>query len=200
MSIYHRKKIGSLTFRTLLSFVGTNFVFHFPTDAAPHFLQKLTLSSIECFHMTSRLPYWCPKPVLWELSSFLMQTLSFVPINLHRCWPRDGKIYILSQSSRDVFYEQHKLLVFFFMHLQLVSLCARRSAKQLLDGRVYHLLKASYPHVGQMGNTMLSSVTRPLVFAGVWTRMEQKSKAQGPTEFQVVDLRVGSSGRMGIHC
>ena len=55
---------------------------------------------IECFHMTSRRPYWCPKtmklrpcwcpkPVLWELNSFLMQTLSFVPINLHRCWPRE---------------------------------------------------------------------------------------------------------------
>ena len=54
------------------------------------------------FHITSRRPYWCPKtmerrpswclkPVLWELSSFLMQTLSFVPINLHRCWPREWK-------------------------------------------------------------------------------------------------------------
>ena len=32
-----------------------------------------------------------PKPVLWELNSFLMQTLSFVPINLHRCWPREGE-------------------------------------------------------------------------------------------------------------
>ena len=58
--------------------------------------------SIECFHMTSRRPYWCPKtmkqrpcwcpkPVLWELNSFLMQTLSFVPINLHICWPREWK-------------------------------------------------------------------------------------------------------------
>ena len=58
--------------------------------------------SIECFHMTSRRPYWypktmkrrpcwCPKPILWELNSFLMQTLSFVPINLHRCWPREWK-------------------------------------------------------------------------------------------------------------
>ena len=57
---------------------------------------------IECFHMTSRPPYWCPKtmkrrpcwcptPILWELHSFLMQTLSFVPINLHRCWPREWK-------------------------------------------------------------------------------------------------------------
>ena len=57
---------------------------------------------IECFHMTSRRPYWCPKtinrrpcwcpkPVLWELNSFLMQTLSFVSINLHRCWPREWK-------------------------------------------------------------------------------------------------------------
>ena len=50
----------------------------------------------ECFHMTSRRPYWCPKtmkwrpkPFLWELNSFLMQTPSFVPINLHRCWPRE---------------------------------------------------------------------------------------------------------------
>ena len=58
--------------------------------------------NIECFHMTSRRPYWCsktmnrrpcwcPKPILWELNSFLMQTLSFVPINLHRCWPREWK-------------------------------------------------------------------------------------------------------------
>ena len=57
---------------------------------------------MECFHMTSRRPYWCPKtmkrrpcwcpkPVLWELNSFLMQTLSFVPINLHICWPREWK-------------------------------------------------------------------------------------------------------------
>ena len=57
---------------------------------------------IVCFYMTSRRPYlcpktmkrrpcWCPKPVLWELNSFLMQKLSFVPINLHRCWPREGK-------------------------------------------------------------------------------------------------------------
>ena len=45
---------------------------------------------IECFYMTSRRPHWCPKtmkrrpcwcpkPILWELNSFRMQTLSFVP-------------------------------------------------------------------------------------------------------------------------
>ena len=33
----------------------------------------------------------CPKPDLCELNSFLMQTISFVPINLHRCWPREWK-------------------------------------------------------------------------------------------------------------
>ena len=38
-----------------------------------------------------RRPCWCPKPVLWELNSFLMQALSFVPINLHICWPREWK-------------------------------------------------------------------------------------------------------------
>ena len=58
--------------------------------------------NIECFYVTSRRPYWCPKtmnrrpcwcpkPILWELNSFLMQTLSFVPINLHRCRPREWK-------------------------------------------------------------------------------------------------------------
>ena len=69
------------------------------------------LPTIECFHMMSWRPYWCPKtmkwwpcwcpkPVLWELNSFLMQTLSFVPINLHRCWPREWKHSIrLAQSS-----------------------------------------------------------------------------------------------------
>ena len=67
---------------------------------------RRTVISIECFHMTSRRPYWCPKtmkpwpcwcpkPILWELNSFLMQKLSLVPINLHRCWPREGKHSIL---------------------------------------------------------------------------------------------------------
>ena len=56
---------------------------------------------IECFHMTSRRPGWCPKPILWELNSFLTQTISFVPINLHRCWSREWKHSI-------GFHKQHK--------------------------------------------------------------------------------------------
>ena len=53
--------------------------------------QRLNLVRIECFQMTSRRPCWCPKPILWEMNSFLMQTLSFVPINLHTCWPSEWK-------------------------------------------------------------------------------------------------------------
>ena len=71
---------------------------------------------IEPFHMTSRRPYWCPKttkrrpcwcskPILWELNSFLMQTLSFVPINLRRCWSRERK-----RSTPDCFTCWHKQL------------------------------------------------------------------------------------------
>ena len=56
--------------------------------------------AIERFHMTSRRlhcysktmkrwPCWFPKPTLWQLQSFLMETLSFVPINVHRCSLRD---------------------------------------------------------------------------------------------------------------
>ena len=71
-----------------------------------------------CFHMTAWRPYLCPKtmkrrpclcpkPVLWELNSFLMQTLSFVPTNLHRCWPREwkhsiGKVTSYWVSSWDI--------------------------------------------------------------------------------------------------
>ena len=70
----------------------------------------------ECFHMRSWRPYWCPKTmkrqpcwcsklILWELNSFLMQTLSFVPINLHRCWPREWK-----RSIPDNFSCRHETL------------------------------------------------------------------------------------------
>ena len=66
---------------------------------------------IECFHMTSRRPYWCPKtmkrrpcwcpkPILWEFNSFLMQMLSVVPINLHRCWAREWKHSIATSTIR----------------------------------------------------------------------------------------------------
>ena len=61
---------------------------------------------ILCFHLTSwrpywcpktmkRQPWWCPKPIVWEFNSLLMQMLSFVPINLHRCWSREWKHYIM---------------------------------------------------------------------------------------------------------
>ena len=43
----------------------------------------------------NRRPCWCPKQILWEVNSFLMQTLSFVPINLHRYWPREWKHSVL---------------------------------------------------------------------------------------------------------
>ena len=47
-----------------------------------------------------RRPCWCPKPILWELYTFLMQTYSFVPINLHRCWPIEWKHSIYSRLGR----------------------------------------------------------------------------------------------------
>ena len=57
---------------------------------------------IERFHMMPRSPYWCSKtmkrwgcwcykPTHWELNSFTMYMFSIVPINLHRCCPRDWK-------------------------------------------------------------------------------------------------------------
>ena len=65
---------------------------------------------VERFYMTSRRPYWCSKTmkrrpcwctktILWELNSFLIQTLSLVPMNLHRCWPCEWKRSIGSQCN-----------------------------------------------------------------------------------------------------
>ena len=59
--------------------------------------------------MTSRRPYWRPKtmkgrpfwgfqtnPMGVELFSYANVTISFVPINLHRCWSHEGRPSILS--------------------------------------------------------------------------------------------------------
>ena len=65
----------------------------------------------KCLHLTSRRPYWYPKTIkrrpcwcrrqiLWELNFFLMQTLSSVSINFHRCWPREWKRSIHNTSDR----------------------------------------------------------------------------------------------------
>ena len=94
----------------------------------------MKMKVIECFHMTSRRPYWrpktmkrrpcwCSKPILWELNSFLMQTLSFVSVNLHRCWPREWKHSIwfclqktisgsyLKQNNSDLVFQTHTIFL-----------------------------------------------------------------------------------------
>ena len=50
---------------------------------------------------TAALTCWRPELILWELNSFLMQTLSFVPINLRRCWPRECKHSIDSNGMKN---------------------------------------------------------------------------------------------------
>ena len=44
-------------------------------------------AAILVFQTMKRRPCWCPKPILWELNSFLMRMI--YSINLHRCWPRE---------------------------------------------------------------------------------------------------------------
>ena len=106
-------KIGATQLRSVTKkWRRDNLSFYVWTEALSgmFFAPARELSAIERFHMTSRRPYWCPKtmkrppcwcpkPVLWELNSFLMQTLSFVPINLRRCWPRERKHSIVKTSS-----------------------------------------------------------------------------------------------------
>ena len=76
-----------------------------------HFQTKLVYY-IECFYRTlwqpywcsktmKRWPCWCTKTILWASDSFLMQTLFFVPINLHRCWSHDLNRSITEHIFRD---------------------------------------------------------------------------------------------------
>ena len=78
------------------------------------FVKRQTNGSMECiacFHMTSWRPYFCPKtmkrrPCLCPNHSCGSWTLflyaSFVPVNLHRWWPREWKHRICSLIQRKV--------------------------------------------------------------------------------------------------
>ena len=94
---------------------------------------------IECFHMTSRRPYWCPKtmkrrpcwcpkPVLREMNSFLMQMLSFVPKHLHRWWPREWKHSITIWNSFNI-YEALR----FMMYSSHIDMIYKKCALQDID-------------------------------------------------------------------
>ena len=58
---------------------------------------------------SKRRPCWCPTPILWELYSFLMQMISFVLINLHRCWPHDWKHSIRVGYVFDLRFSERKI-------------------------------------------------------------------------------------------
>ena len=77
-----------------------------------------------CPKTMKQWPYWCPKPILWELNSFLMQTLSFVPINLHRGWPREWKHFYWP------YLVPREILKAFYTPLQTNLLSSRKSTPQ----------------------------------------------------------------------
>ena len=74
--------------------------------------------NLERFRMTSRRPYWCSKPILWELNSFLMQKRSFVPINLNRCWSRECK-----RSKQGILFKER-------FHIRGQQLCTFTATKE----------------------------------------------------------------------
>ena len=139
---------------------------------------SFNLCCIECFHMTSRRPYWCPKtmkrrpcwcpkPILWELNSFLMQTLSFVSVNLHRCWAREWKLSIwdcwtkTSPNARQIskmlncaipaeVKGDQRILFYFFDHRYnssfLCQICEDMPGKmQMQDKSLEYCIATKYP-------------------------------------------------------
>ena len=57
--------------------------------ARPHTppLSQDVTSAVLLFQTIWRQPCWWAKPILWDLNSFLMKTLSLVLINLNNRWP-----------------------------------------------------------------------------------------------------------------
>ena len=92
------------------------------------------------FHMTSRRPCLCTKKILWELNSFHMLKLYFIPSNLQSCWPRDWKrsigiaIVWKSTNSRSVT----------IAYVRFVLHCRAWSGT---DTHLYPPLSATYCHV-----------------------------------------------------
>ena len=64
---------------------------HADLQGSSKILKKFS-PEIDRFHMTSRLA--CRYPNHWELNCFPVQTLSFVPVNLHSHWPHEWKCSI----------------------------------------------------------------------------------------------------------
>lgn len=58
-----------------------------------------------CSKTIKRQSYWGTKPILWKLISFLMLTLSFVPINLHGCCSREWKRFMVQQYRLEALRE-----------------------------------------------------------------------------------------------
>ena len=90
--------------------------------------------------MTSRRPCLCTKKILWELNSFHLLKLYFIPSNLENCRPRDWKrsigiaIVWKSTNSRSVI----------IAYVRFVLLCR---AWPGTDTHLYPPLPATYCHV-----------------------------------------------------
>ena len=90
--------------------------------------------------MTSRRPYlWTKqwigghvctqKKILWELNSYHMLKLSFIPSNLQSCWPRDWKRSIGLISKTTTLHVHHT----FFQCTLLCRQCTNTTWKCLIS-------------------------------------------------------------------
>ena len=68
-----------------------------PLDYNRSFSHDVT-TAIFVYKTMTRRPCLCTKKILWELNSFHMLKLSFIPSNLQSCWPRDWKRSIESEE------------------------------------------------------------------------------------------------------
>ena len=86
-------------------------------------------------------PCWCPKSILWEMISFLLQTLSFVPINLHRFWPREWKRSMVKGRPcwcpKPILWELNSFLMPNFFLVQWISKAAGHVISHASENALY---------------------------------------------------------------
>ena len=63
------------------------------------------------FKKLNRRPYWCPKPVLWEWNSFLVQKFSFFAKYLCSCWPGERKCLTSTKSRHSSEHNKDNMLI-----------------------------------------------------------------------------------------
>ena len=86
-----RKKLGGLGRATVRKEREVVITWNVNLECTNRSFSHDVTAAIFVYKTMNRRPCLCTKKILWELNSFHMFRLPFIPSNLQSCWPRDWK-------------------------------------------------------------------------------------------------------------